>query len=254
MAGPMEATLPPAPPSVPPSTPPAEPEVTGDDGSFPFATWGPWLAIGATFAALIGGLMLSLPFIVIDGGDSDDFGLATTVAIQLCTAIGFVGVPFLLASMPGGGARVALGRLGFRATGLGKSVKWIAIGTVSYFVFAIVYSIVIGQPEQDDIAGDFGPIPLQILMIAVIAPITEEVCFRGMLFGGFRQRFPLPFAALAAGLVFGLLHYSTGWSAVPMLIIFGAVLAVVYEKTESIWPAIIMHALNNGIALIALNS
>lgn len=239
----MEATL-----------PPTEPETTQDPDVFPFATWGPWVAIGATFAALVAGLTISLPFIVIDGGDPDDFTLTTTVAIQLCTAIGFIAIPLLLALMPGGGVRAAIGRLGFKATGLGKSVKWIALGTVSYFAFAIVYSIVVGQPEQDDIAGDFGPIPLQILMIAVIAPIAEEVCFRSMLFGGFRKRFPLPFAALAAGLVFGLLHYSTGWSAVPLLIVFGAVLAVVYEKTGSIWPAIILHALNNGIALIALNS
>ena len=243
MARPMEATL-----------PPAEPEIKQDPGVFPYATWGPWQALGAVVAALIGGLMLSLPFIVIDGGDSDDFALGTTIAIQFCTAIGFVGVPMLLALMPGGGLRAAIGRLGIKAFEAKKAVKWIAIGTVSYIVFAYIYAVVIGTPEQDDIAGDFGPIPLQILMIAIIAPISEEICFRGMLFGGIRTKLPLPFAALAAGAVFGLLHYSTGWSAVPMLIVFGAILAVVYEKTDSLWPAIIIHALNNGIALIALNS
>ncbi|MBK5233518.1 MAG: CPBP family intramembrane metalloprotease [Thermoleophilia bacterium] len=251
----MEATLPPAaPPPLPPPDPPAEPEATRDPGVFPFATWGPWSALGATVAALIAGLSISLPFIIVDGGDPDDFALATTIAIQICTAIGFIGIPFLLALMPGGGPRAALGRLGFKAFSVAKAAKWIAIGTVSYIVFAYVYSILIGTPDQDDIAGDFGPIPLQILMIAVIAPITEEVCFRGMLFGGIRTRLPLPFAALAAGAVFGLLHYSTGWSTVPMLIVFGAILAVVFEKTDSIWPAIIMHAMNNGIALVALNS
>ena len=251
MARHMEATLPP-PAAQPP--PPVEPEIPQDPSVFPFATWGPWQALGAVVAALIGGLMLSLPFIVIDGGDSDDFALGTTIAIQFCTAIGFVGVPVLLALMPGGGVRAALGRLGIKAFEAKHAVKWIAIGTLSYIVFAYVYSVVVGTPEQDDIAGDFGPIPLQILMIAVVAPISEEICFRGMLFGGIRRRLPLPFAALAAGAVFGLLHYSTGWSAVPMLIVFGAILALVYEKTDSLWPAIIMHALNNGVALIALNS
>ncbi len=98
----------------------------------------------------------------------------------------------------------------------------------------------------DEIHGDAIP--------AEAFPIAEEVCFRGMLFGGVRTRFPLPLAALIAGLVFGLLHYSTGWSAVPLLIAFGAILSVVYEKTDSLWPAIILHALNNGLALIVLNS
>lgn len=234
--------------------PTAEPGTPPESGIFPFATWGPWKALGATMAALIVGLMISLPFIVIDGGDSDDFALGTTVAIQICTAIGFIAVPFMLSYSSGGGPGAALGRLGFKPFEVGNAAKWIVIGTVSYIVFAYVYSIAVGTPEQDDIAGDFGPIPLQILMIAIIAPIAEEVCFRGMLFGGIRNRLPLPLAALAAGAVFGVLHYSTGWSAVPMLIIFGAVLAVVYEKTGSIWPVIIMHAMNNGLALIVLNS
>ncbi|MGK2931938.1 MAG: lysostaphin resistance A-like protein, partial [Solirubrobacterales bacterium] len=216
--------------------------------------WGPCQAIGATLAALVGGLFLSLPFIFIDGSDPDDFALATTVAIQTCTAVGFVGVPFLLAMLAGGGAKAALGRLGFRSFRIRTGAKWIGLGTLTYFGLAIAYSVIVGQPEQDDIAGDFGPIPLQILMIVLIAPIAEEVCFRGMLFGGVRTRFPLPAAALIAGLVFGLLHYSTGWSAVPLLIGFGAILSVVYEKTDSLWPAIILHALNNGLALIVLNS
>ena len=61
-------------------------------------------------------------------------------------------------------------------------------------------------------------------------------------------------AAPAAGVVFGLPHFSTGWSAVPSLIVLGIILAVVYEKTRSLWPVIGMHAFNNGLALIVLNS
>lgn len=234
----------------------AAPTEVPETGTFPFATWGGWIAIGATLAALITGLLLSLPFLAFDGGgDRDDLGLGTTIAIQICTGIGFLMIPLLLSLSTGGGQiRAALGRLGFKRFEVSQAAKWVSLGILTYFVFSIAYSVIIGTPKQDDIAADFGPIPLQILLIVVIAPIAEEVCFRGMLFGGIRTKLPLWAAAPAAGAVFGLLHYSTGWSAVPPLIVLGAVFAVVYEKSGSLWPVILMHAVNNALALAVLNS
>ena len=92
--------------------------------------------------------------------------------------------------------------------------------------------------------------PLQILLIVIAAPISEEVCFRGMLFGGLRERLPRVAAALLAGLVFGALHALTGVTAVPPLIVFGFVLSLLYEKTGSIVPGILLHMLNNSVALL----
>ena len=238
----------------PPPPPPGAPGESPQSSIFPYATWGPWAAIGATVGALIAGLLLSLPFVFAGGDDIDDYGLFVTVAIQVCTGIGFLIVPISLASAGGGGLRDALGRLGFRSFDIPRAVKWVMIGVVSYFALSIIYSVVIGTPEQDDIAGDFGPMPVQILLIVLLAPIAEEVCFRGMLFGGIRTRLPLWAAAPAAGAVFGLLHYSTGWSAVPPLFILGTILCVVYEKSGSIWPVIAIHMFNNALALAVLSN
>jgi uncharacterized protein len=91
---------------------------------------------------------------------------------------------------------------------------------------------------------------VQILLIVIAAPVSEEVCFRGFLFGGLRERLPRLGAALISGLVFGGLHATTGVSAVPPLIVFGVILALLYEKTGSIWPGILLHMLNNSVALI----
>jgi len=57
-------------------------------------------------------------------------------------------------------------------------------------------------------------------------------------------------AALVSGLIFGALHAVTGLSAVPPLIVFGFVLALLYERTGSIVPGILLHMLNNSVALI----
>jgi len=234
---------------------PASGEVKERD-RFPYATWGPWIAIGGTVAALIAGLVLSLPIFLLDGGaDTDDLSLFATVAVQIFTAIGFVLIPFTLAiSYGGGGFREAFHRLGFRSFDIAQSTMWVVLGILSYFAFSIVYAVIFGTPEQDDIAGDFGPIQVQILLIVIVAPFAEEICFRGMLFGGFRRRLPLWAAAPAAAAVFGLLHYSTGWSTVVPLMFLGMVFAVVYEKTRSIWPAIGMHMFNNALALIVLTA
>jgi membrane protease YdiL (CAAX protease family) len=71
-----------------------------------------------------------------------------------------------------------------------------------------------------------------------------------MLFGGLRERLPKIPAALIGGLIFGGLHALTGISAVPPLIVFGFILCLLYEKTGSIVPGIILHMLNNSVALL----
>ena len=120
---------------------------------------------------------------------------------------------------------------------------------VLYLAFNIFYSAVITEPHQQDIAKGFGAIPIQILLIVIAAPVTEEICFRGMLFGGLREKLPRIVAALICGLIFGALHALTGVTAVPPLIVFGFLLALLYERTGSILPGMILHMLNNIVAL-----
>ena len=69
-------------------------------------------------------------------------------------------------------------------------------------------------------------------------------------FGGLREKLPRLAAALICGLVFGALHALTGITAVPPLIVFGFLLALLYERTGSIVPGILLHMLNNSIALL----
>lgn len=233
--------------------PPVAPEASSA-GVKGYAAWGPWVAIGGTVLALVLGLLFALPVFAIQGGDTDDLGTLARILLQIFTAAGFLAAPFLIASQARPrGLRFALRRLGFVSFRPGQAAKWIGIALVAYIIFAVIWAAIFGEPEQEDIAGKLGPLWSQILLIVILAPISEEVCFRGFLFGGFRRRFSLPVAALGAGLVFGLLHYSTGWSTVPQLAILGAVFAVVYDRTGSIWPPIIFHAINNAFVLATLN-
>jgi len=139
-----------------------------------------------------------------------------------------------------------------------KARRWAMVSAIVgivviglYLVVVMVYVALVGEPEQDDFADDLGPLWIQILLIAIAAPIGEEVCFRGMLFGGLRERLPMWAAGLISAALFGLLHVTTGISVVPPLISFGFLLALVYERTGSILPCILLHMLNNSVALLA---
>ena len=172
------------------------------------------------------------------------------ILVQLATALGFLLVPFAIAVWRGAaGVGEAAARLGIRPF-RPSALKWMAAAIGAYLVFTALYVSLIGEPHQEDIAKGFGVLPIQVLLIVIAAPISEEVCFRGMLYGGLRERLPRIAAALIAGVIFGGLHALTGISAVPPLIVFGFLLSLLYEKTGSIVPGIILHMLNNCVALL----
>jgi membrane protease YdiL (CAAX protease family) len=203
--------------------------------------------------ALGTGIFLGVPAIVIDSPASEgDLSTGANVAVQLATALGFLMVPMVIAARWGARSPAeALRRLGVRRFRPLFALKWSAAAVGAYLLFAVLYTGIFGAPEQEDIAESFGPVPVQILLIVFAASISEELCFRGMLFGGLRERLPRYGAALLSAAIFGALHALTGISAVPPLIAFAFVLALLYEKTGSIVPGIVLHMLNNSAALLA---
>jgi uncharacterized protein len=210
--------------------------------------WGVLLAIALGLAA---GAILAAPALLLeDRGDGDISSAANTLS-QLGGALGLLLVPVLIAVRRGpNSVGQALSRLGVRRF-RPSALLWILAAIFAYLTFVAFYVALVGEPEQEDIAEGFGAIPVQVLLIVFVASISEEVCFRGFLFGGLRQRFPRYAAALISAVVFGGLHALTGISAVPPLIAFGFVFALLYEKTGSIVPGILLHMLNNSVALLA---
>ncbi len=85
------------------------------------------------------------------------------------------------------------------------------------------------------------------LLAVVASPLGEETFFRGFIFEGVRRRFGLGWGVGASGLLFALAHFQVG-VFIPVGIL-GAMLAVLYQSTGSLWPAIAVHSLYNGLAL-----
>jgi membrane protease YdiL (CAAX protease family) len=83
----------------------------------------------------------------------------------------------------------------------------------------------------------------------VIAPLVEEIFFRGFVFTGLREKYGWVAAALISAALFAVVHLQP----LTMLPIFlmGLIFAYLYQRTESIWPAMIMHFATNTLGLAA---
>jgi membrane protease YdiL (CAAX protease family) len=89
---------------------------------------------------------------------------------------------------------------------------------------------------------------LLIVMVTVIAPVSEELIFRGILqslVGAYTER---PWLAIGTtALVFAMVHGNpTHW---PALFVLSLGLGYSYEKSNSLWRPIFMHALFNGVTV-----
>lgn len=84
-----------------------------------------------------------------------------------------------------------------------------------------------------------------LLVAAVVAPVVEEVAFRGLLYRWLRERAGPIVGAGASALAFSLLHGIAG--LIPAIFVLGVILAWIYERTGSIWAPILVHGVYNGI-------
>lgn len=96
-----------------------------------------------------------------------------------------------------------------------------------------------------------------ILIVVFLAPVIEEVIFRGFVFGNLRE-YSRGGAYLISGLLFALVHiwpyFAGGWSVscLPMILSYlapGLVMTWTFERSDSIWGSILLHAVVNGFAV-----
>lgn len=107
------------------------------------------------------------------------------------------------------------------------------------------------QPQLEILGGEVGLVRGAVVVIGVVivAPVFEEVVFRGYLLGGLATLRGKWFALVATSLVFGLLHASDGFYPVLPLAIFGAWLGWLRLRTGSLWAPVMTHALHNGLTV-----
>lgn len=105
--------------------------------------------------------------------------------------------------------------------------------------------------DPDLVWGDPIALTISLIEFVVFAPILEELVFRGLLFGTLRRRFSWPVAATASAGMFAVAH---GYGIVGLLSVFwsGLLWAWIYERTGSLLPNMLAHAVNNLLVCLSL--
>ena len=91
---------------------------------------------------------------------------------------------------------------------------------------------------------------LTFAVVALTPAVCEEMLFRGFLFSAFRGRYKIVVSVLLTAVIFGVYHMSIVRFFTTALL--GAALAVIVYYSDSIFPAMVMHAINNGIAVLQM--
>lgn len=253
----VAAPEPPPDPDPKPGSSPGE-KRPGIRGRLPDISWSLKDTIWGTVAGLI---LAVLSTILVIPFDPDLESNASLLVAQGIFGFCLFAVPVAVASRWNpGNLREAFGKLGVRRFAA-SAVGWTLLVLFLYYIFAGLFSEFVLSPEQDDIADELGfsdenvaVMVAAAVLIAGVAPIAEELFFRGFLFSGLRSRMSLWPAALISGLVFGSVHAPSGITTVIPLAVLGVAFAWLYDRTGSIWPPIAAHAINNGLALAILSS
>lgn len=205
-------------------------------------------------------------------------GIVGAIAVGVSGDIG-VALVAGLASQYGGNLiamAVLLNRKGLSWSDLGLELR----GSDGWFLFlgiglqiALVLlfaplAILLGQEGSAQAVGEVIPeadgLAVRILLvlgIALLAPVTEELMFRGVLMQSLERRGSARSALLWSTLVFAAFHliglttenfFAAAVLAMPQLFIVGLVLGRLTQRRRRLGPAIMIHAGYNLIAVLAL--
>jgi membrane protease YdiL (CAAX protease family) len=223
-------------------------------GADPFPRWPVWFgpagyAIGVG-TGIVSLLMLAPTLGVVTWGfgvDTDDSLPVAELLGTLFQDIGWVIGAVVLASTV---RRPRAWHFGFRRPRLGPAVGWSLVAVAAYIALALLYTLILqpDNPEPIETGERYGTLIGSCVIIVVVAPLFEEIFFRGFLYRILRSRIGLWPALVIGGSLFGAVHLSSGGPlAVALIAPLGFLLCLLYERSGSLYPCIALHALNNGI-------
>jgi uncharacterized protein len=110
------------------------------------------------------------------------------------------------------------------------------------------YSVYLSQTDSQALKLVF--CILLIVPIVIVAPITEEFIFRGVLLHRFAAKWGMTAAILLSSFLFGIAHWNIYALGIGVSFIF---VALLYIKTRTLIVPIVLHTMHNAIALVSIS-
>lgn len=227
-------------------------------------------------AAFIGGQVLSIILLVVVSfllrsylGTSMQDWIDSTIGNFTFTALAealTLGVLWIFLSK----RRATVASIGFTRPPRALDPAYALIAWAAYFIGLLIVTALatwaVGlDPSQKQNLG-FGTSSLQsyelvliFMSLVIFPPITEEILFRGVLFGGLRKKMSFIWSMLITSVFFGGVHLMGGqqgegalWIAGIDTMLLSVALCYLREYTGSLWACILLHMLKNTLAYLFL--
>jgi hypothetical protein len=240
-------------PEVPDGIVPAErPPPQGSLAAVP--VWAPLAAMLCAF------IVATMAYLLIAAGIEAGGGTVTAsgppglvISATFVQDLALIAAALVFAAMWSHGLTPA--SFGLRPVAFGPAVGWTLLTFAAFWVLTAIYITAVGEPDQQELTRDLreeeslAALIGYGVLLAFVAPLTEELFFRGFVFGVLREKIGVAGGALATGIVFGLVHVTgSPIETVGVLVILGVLLCLLFARTGSLLPCIALHAINNAIS------
>lgn len=211
------------------------------------------------FSPLIIAKILNLPLAEHIGMTADNFGLFVIVSQAISLVVTLILIASKLRKLD-----LPWSKVGLKRFKIFQAVRYVGGYYVIIFgllmLLAIIASSLGVQPPAttDGETGGtkllefMGSFWLTFALSVILAPIIEEIIFRGVLFPAISKRYGLVSGVVISSFVFTLVHIDpiNMISVLPL----GVFLAIMYQRTGSIYPGMMLHASWNFMVLLIAQS
>ena len=257
----MIPELPPPPPGVPAHGP----------GDLPAVRWGAWEAIGVFFVdnlviaqVVVGSIVLG----VMGVGSGQPIEGLPQIAATVAADVAFLGAMLAWLTWKARDWRRLVG-IAFGAKGARDAAVGFGLGALLYVVVGVVvavpllsifrqlFGVDVSPPEQIPGGLSINAKLLTAFLALVLAPITEELFYRGIFYRSLRDRHGVLIGAVVSAVLFGASHVvDAPWRDVvflqALMVFTGLGLALIYERRANLVADIAAHVAFNVIGIVII--